>query len=61
MPVVKFPEILSNLVGDIKILSIRALESTVTLVGSVIWGKIRWLPKASKKLEMFSSLFVRLQ
>ena len=57
MPVVKLPEIFSNLVGDIKMLSIRVLDSAVILVGSVICGKIRWLPKVSRKLEMFSSLF----
>jgi len=39
--VVRFPESISNLTGDVKILSIRVLDSGVILVGRVIWGEIK--------------------
>jgi len=41
IPVVRFPESISNLTGDVKILSIRVLDSGVILVGRVIWGEIK--------------------
>jgi len=41
MPVVRLPENLLNLVGDMKILSIRVFERVVILVGRVIWGRIK--------------------
>ena len=45
------PDIVPDSVGLEKMLSIKVLECSVTLVGRRIWGRIRLEPKMSRKDE----------